>query len=109
MPKITLDDLAHNLDDLARIVNKGFDAIDKRFDQNESAHVKIITEIHNEVGSVRGEISLIWQELKEINKKLDRLSDRTFEDSELAFKEIMQMKKRVGFLEEEVKKLKLSQ
>jgi archaellum component FlaC len=97
LPKITLDDLA-------RIVNKRFDSVDDRFDGIDSR----LDGIDNRLDQNESAISLIWQELKEINKKLDNLSDRTFEDSELAFKEIMQMKKRVGFLEEEVKKLKLS-
>ena len=76
MSHVTIDDLArmvkNGFDEQREEMNKRFDAVDRRFDQNEAAHVAI----RSDIASIHDDISLIWKELKAINSKLNDLLHR---------------------------------
>ncbi len=108
MSKITLDELA-------AMIAKQFNAIDKRFDIIESDITGIKGDVRDlKTGQKRLEDS-IWEmrsELNDIKKRIERIEKRTLEslpptrsgDDDVMVSEIVALKKRVLILETKLNK-----
>ncbi|OGH88283.1 MAG: hypothetical protein A3J93_02065 [Candidatus Magasanikbacteria bacterium RIFOXYC2_FULL_42_28] len=87
-------------------------SVDRRFDELKG-------ELSAEIKSVKGELSefksemasalaYIHSELKLINRQLDQLEQRIIGDEDAAAKDILELRKRVDFLERQVKQLQVA-
>lgn len=100
------------IDDLAIMVQKGFLAVDKKFDDLETKLNKKIEglrfEMKAEFASVRSDIRRLENSLDEIKERLAQLEKRSFEDSDALATEVVDLRKRVTILEKELQKLKMA-
>jgi len=85
-------------------VDKRFDGVDKRFDKIEMQ----ITDLTEEVRQMRLEIKQIWKKLEEIEQRLDKISKTSKEDTGVLASDVLSLRKRVDFLENQVQKLQTS-
>ena len=73
---------------------------------NETIAKMVSKEDFNEFRTeIRGELRLIHNELEEIKKRLDILEKRTIEDADVAVKDVLELRRRVEYLEKQVKQL----
>lgn len=124
MSKITIDELAV-------MVQKGFSHLDAKIEavraelkqdiqdvrtelkqeiQDVRTELKqeiqdVKTELKQDIHSVRADIRRLESILNEVKERLTRLEKRSFEDDEVLAKEVVDLRKRVDFLEKQFKKL----
>ena len=100
------------IEDLAVMVQRGFDGVDKRFDKVESRLDSIevgLDNIEGEVRQMRIEIKQIWNKLEEIEQKLKEISKTTKEDADAIASDVIDLRRRVEFLENQIKKIQTTQ
>lgn len=108
--KMTIEDLAGTIDDLAVAVAKGFGGVtdqfveaNKRFDRLENDLGGLRQEFNSFRSETRENFNRLWQEIGNINCKLTAIEKRTFGDTGTALEEIEKLKKRINLLEKKLK------
>ncbi|MBI4692005.1 MAG: hypothetical protein HY773_00970 [Candidatus Terrybacteria bacterium] len=96
MIQIGFDETAKKVD-----VDKRFEQVDKRFDKIEAE----LTDIKGEIYQMRAEIKQIWNKLEEIEQKLERISQTSKEDVDAIASDVLDLKQRIGFLENQIKEI----
>ena len=101
------------LDNLARMINSGFDnmqkQMDERFDGVDGCFEGIEQRLDNlelAMNSIRSEIHRMWEKISDLEEQIKALNKRTIEDEDAILKEVMNLKKRLNILEKEVKSFK---
>lgn len=82
-------------------VDKRFELVDKRFDDIEAQ----IADVKEEIRQMRMEIKQIWNKLEEIEQKLERISQTSKEDVDAIASDILDLRQRIGFLENQIKEM----
>jgi len=115
-PQITINELArmvakgfldmqHHFDQRLSKIEKRLDKIEERLDKIEVR----LNRVEMRLNIVEQRLDRLERELEEINLKLDRLDKRTNEDDQALFSDIDWLRKRVLRLERDVKVLKAKQ
>jgi chromosome segregation ATPase len=105
---ITNEELAKSIEDLSIVLKESFDAVGIKFQKIDDKFDKIderFDRIDERFDNVESELSYIKVEIKTIKDRLDKLSDRVFEGETTNGSDILDLRKRVEFLENKVKEL----
>ena len=98
---IVKEEIKEEVEGLAQIVAKGFEQVDKRFDNIEIR----LSNLEDEVRQMRAEIKQIWNKLEEIEQKVEKISKIAKEDMDAIASDILNLRQRIEFLENQVKKM----
>ena len=107
-------EIKKEFDDLAVIIKDSFGEMENkvaaRFDDLESRMAtkddlkNLETRMDEKFGSLGSEIFQIQQELKDIKKSIEALAKRTLEDANVLAKDVLELRRRVDFLEKQIQK-----
>jgi tetrahydromethanopterin S-methyltransferase subunit G len=79
--KVTIENVAESVDDLAKIVKKGFDGVDKRFDKIEKRLVGVdgrFDRLEKSVDEIKMKMAYVaWQiDMKEVMERLAKVEKK---------------------------------
>jgi polyhydroxyalkanoate synthesis regulator phasin len=92
------------IDDLAVMMKNGFERLE---DKIETEIASVRQDLKTEIASVRSDIARLQCDIDDIKARLVRLEKRTLEDADALAKEVVDLRKRVDYLEKELSRLKL--
>lgn len=103
----------NQIEELARITANGFltmqKQMDERFDGVDQQFIGInsrLDVIESDIASIKSEMRRMWQKIDELEKQVKAVNQRAIEDEDAILKEIIKIKKRLEYLEKEVRGLK---
>ncbi|HPA25506.1 MAG TPA: hypothetical protein PLK76_01970 [bacterium] len=112
------------IEQLAKIIKKGFDEVDARFDAVDKKFDAVDKKIDhkffifkkemeemmdNKLDRIWSELNSLRKQLERLEEKVDKLSERETEDIQPVYFDLEKLKKKVAFLEAEIKILKTDQ
>lgn len=103
--KQEFENLGKEFENFARIVKEEFDNVHKEFDNVHKEISELRTEMNEQFHQLRLEIKDIWNKLGELEEKIDAAMKFSKEDIDAMAGDIFGIKKRVEFLENQLKGL----
>jgi predicted nucleic acid-binding Zn-ribbon protein len=101
------DHLDKKIDNVHQNLDKKIDNVYQKLDTKiDNVYQKLDAKIDSGIASVRTDIRRLESSIDDIKERLKRLEKRSFEDEEVLAKEVVDLRKRVDFLEKEFKRLK---
>jgi len=108
---VSVDKRFGNIDMRFGNIDRRFDSMDRRFDKIDRRFDKIetdICDIKEEIHKMRIEMRGVWSKLEELEQKMEKVSGMSKEDTDALANDVFKLKRRVGFLENKVKKLQVA-